>query len=187
MKTVLIAVLMIFGISSASFGDEHPKEHPKDEKGEKKENPAKGEGEKHEHPAKKSGEQKKKDKKKTDQPPTSWNKMDVEKDLVTFINDSKAKSEGLFVVKDEIGKMDRQLTLEKIHSDKIVPLPEGVSFVCADFKDANGDKVDVDFFMTPTSEGKVASVDRIQVHKVNGNARYNYVKKNGKWVQVATN
>ncbi len=193
------AVLFYFQVPSA-FSEEHPTtttkeqnqsaaEHPQgDPKIQGHEHP-KGEPKKHEqpggdvkHPMKpgdKSGH--KKDKKPGGH--SSWNPKNVEQDLKAFIQNEQTKSNGLFVMKDEISQMDRQLTLDKIHTQKIVKLNNGTSFVCADFKDKGGDKVDVDFFMTPSTNGAVEKVDKVQIHKINGKERYTYVQKNGSWVQ----
>jgi hypothetical protein len=43
--------------------------------------------------------------------------------------------------------------------------------------------VDVDFFLK--KDGDKLAVTDTTVHKVNGNARYNYEEKNGVWVRVA--
>ncbi len=195
---------MAYSMSHFGLTDEHPTEHPKEhppenlqdanstqhkDEGDKSEGSKADESKadsKKEMPTKKH-----KRKNKTKKQDTSWNKQKVENDLLSFVEKGKAQEgkvqEGTFLVKDEVLKTTRNLTLDKIHSDKIVQLSDGTSFVCADFKDSNGEKVDVDFFMTPTQDGSVQSVSRVQVHKVNGKARYNYVKKQGQWVQVSMN
>ena len=113
---------------------------------------------------------------------TKWNQKKVQKDLKLFVN-REIKRKGKFVVKDNIQNMLRTLKLEKIHTGKILRTPDGTSFICADFKDKNGDKVDVDFFVTPGKNGTVGAVKRVKVHKVNGRVRYKYLLENNVWVE----
>ncbi|MBT3586821.1 MAG: hypothetical protein HN509_18055 [Halobacteriovoraceae bacterium] len=113
---------------------------------------------------------------------TKWNQQSVERDLKKFVN-REIKTRGRFEVQDKIQNVLRNLELEKIHTQKILRTPDGTSFICADFKDKNGDKVDVDFFVTPGSDGAVADVKRVKVHKVNGKVRYSYLLEKGVWVE----
>ena len=189
-----VAVFCLYLPSYSAFAAEHPTEHPKEGEEHPKagETPAATSDTEASAPVKSGkgkGKKAKKGKKKkaVEGEPTSWNKTKVEKDLIAFIDQQKAGDSGLFVVKDEVNGKDRKLTLDKIHTDKIVKLKDGTSFVCADFKDASGEMVDVDFFMTPSSQGTLTGVDRVQVHKVNGEPRYNYVKVKNEWVQQAVN
>lgn len=178
-------VVGLFSIASA-FAENHP-EHPKPKPSEEVAPAAPTEStsgtEAAPVPTKKKKGKKKEPKKGADDH-QSWNKSEVEKNLTSFIDTRSTKAEGMFVVQDNLLKTSRKLTLDKIHSDKIVLLEDGTSFVCADFKDANGDRVDVDFFMTPNAQGAVKNVSKVQIHKINGAPRYTYVEKNGKWTQV---
>lgn len=189
---VMFAVALLLGYGATKImADEHPQggsEHPTKGKSEAKPGEA-GSGSEHptkgtEHPKGKKKDKKKGDKKdEKKNEPTSWNKDAVEKDLRAYIDTESNRNEGKFAVKDDEANKTRELSLDKIHTDKIVQLDDGTSFVCADFKDASGEKVDLDFFLKPDASGGVQKVDRIQVHKVNGKPRYTYVKRDGKWVQ----
>lgn len=190
----LSALVLVYGLTQVLDAGEHPTEHPKGtEAQDSKKNPAdetmKGGNHPHKHSPKenKAPENKTNKKEKEAGAPTSWNKKNVEKELKTFIDREKEKQNGVFVVKDEVTHRDRALTLEKIHSDKIVKLNDGTSFVCADFKDTSGEKVDVDFFMIPTHSGSLDTIKRIQVHKIDGVARYTYLERNGEWIQTLVN
>lgn len=115
---------------------------------------------------------------------TDWNQKRVEKDLQAFVK-NEMKIKGNFTVQDKIQNVLRTLKLEKIHTGKILRTPDGTSFICADFKDKNGDKVDVDFFVTPGQDGAISDVKRVKVHKVNGKVRYKYLLENNVWVEKA--
>lgn len=199
-RFLAMAMFVFYGAGHVAFADEHPADEKKTESSEDHEHPEKGAKKEGEHPQKnlKKGQKStKKDRKKNQKnkksdeeakgESSSWNSEDVEKDLKTFIESERSRSQGVFSVKDEVLNHPRKLALDKIHTDKIVKLSDGTSFVCADFKDSSGDTVDVDFFMTPTPSGSVEKVSKIQIHKVNGNARYTYVESNGKWEQVRVN
>lgn len=114
---------------------------------------------------------------------TSWNPNQVEKELIAFVNRESAESDGRFKVRDDLLDQTREMKLKKIHKEKIMQMEDGTSFVCADFTDANGEKVDVDFFMQPTAQGTVDEVTKVQIHKVNGKQRFTYVLQDGKWLQ----
>lgn len=207
MKTLWILILgmtlCVYGNMVQPLADEHPteksQEHPSENHPEKKadqvdqkDEAAKSAAESHDdqmHSKKHKAKHRhgKKMKKMHRHKNHTWNKNSVEKDLLSFVDKERSKDGGVFSVQDEIQSTVRQLVLEKIHTDKIVQLSDGTSFVCADFKDANGDRVDVDFFMSPTAQGNVEQVRKIQIHKVNGSPRYTYVQKNGQWTQVKTN
>jgi len=198
-KLLLVIALSSYAFTHVVVADEHPgaehpgQEHPKESAGTKEQAAPQTKAAVPSDDGQKAGEETttkgkpKKKKGKTSDKPTSWNRGQVEKELVAFIDSEKGKTDGVFVVKDERMSLDRKLTLEKIHTDKIVRLSDGTSFVCADFKDASGDKVDVDFFMTSTGTGGIQTVNKVQVHKINGQPRYTYVKKSGVWVQTAVN
>ncbi len=68
------------------------------------------------------------------------------------------------------------LTLEKIHKDKIIRYKDDTYFACSDFLEKDGKKetkLDLDFFMTKS--GDQWTTDRILLHKINGKLQMTYV------------
>lgn len=92
--------------------------------------------------------------------------------------------DGVFKHLDTNTGKDLELTLDKIHQDKLSPTKTDEYFVCADFKGKDGNRYDLDFFVQGTDKGNLR-VDKtsISVHKVNGNENYtwNYNKKKDVW------
>ncbi len=154
---VLVAggLLLAVGVRAQQ---EHPKEHPKQEK---KEHPAT------EHPAGKAA-----------------TTADIDKAIRAHIDDTTKKNNGKFPVKDDVLKKTWALTLDRVHSDKLTPLDANNYFACVDFKADDGTKVDVDFFLKP--KGDNLEVTDTSVHKINGVARYNYQQEGNFWKRVST-
>ena len=97
-------------------------------------------------------------------------------------SDSKLKG-GVFLVRDSKAKKTLELTLDKVHEEKLASLGNGVYFACADFQTSDGDLYDLDMFMR---EGEVGlEMTEISVHKVNGEARYGWVEQDGIWKKKA--
>ena len=94
----------------------------------------------------------------------------------------KARVGGGFKVHDDKLNKDWDLKLVKVHKNKIVHLSDKPyrCFACADFKStAKGDKtkVDLDFYATKDDKD-VYAVEKVLIHKVNGQPRYTYNDKN---------
>lgn len=182
MRTVLCCVYLFFALilyPQAYAGGEHPKgeEHPQTT--EEKEHP---EGKEHpqgkEHPKQPSSEHPKKEGETTEEP-QSFNKSAVEATVTTYVNSQNGKT---VTLQDNQTHTTRTLTLTRIHSGKIARLGSKTAFVCADFKDTNGETVDLDFFLT--NNGGTYEVNKIDIHKVQGKERYTYVEQKGMWRQV---
>ncbi len=93
------------------------------------------------------------------------------------VNASSAKTDGAFVIKDDVLKKDWALKLKKIHTQKIVDLGHDKYFACADFKEAKGKTtVDLDFYVGRS--GNAWSVEKVLLHKVAGKPRFTYNDKN---------
>jgi len=134
--------------------NEHPVEHPK-----KTEQP------KAEHPAKK------------------MTTVDIDTAITAHIADA-SKADGKFHAKDNVLNKTWDLTLVKVHKDKLTALDAENYFACVDFKAGDGTMVDVDFFLK-SDHGKLVVTDT-SVHKINGEARYMYKEKDGFWARVDT-
>jgi len=88
---------------------------------------------------------------------------------------------GGFFVYDNKEILD--LTLMKIHKERLSNIGGDTYFACADFKASNGKIYDLDIFMTGETQ-KNLDVTEINVHKENGKARYHWENKRGIWVKV---
>ena len=90
---------------------------------------------------------------------------------------------GGFFVYDKNNKEILDLTLTKIHKERLSNIGGDTYFACADFKASNGKIYDLDIFMTGKSQDNL-DVTEINVHKENGDARYLWKNKRGIWVKV---
>lgn len=92
--------------------------------------------------------------------------------------DTKLKG-GFFFVYDPATKAPLQLTLTKVHKERLAKVGDNLYFACSDF-DATGGKVfDLDFFMEEKDERLV--VTEVMIHKEDGKARYSWYQEEGVW------
>ncbi|MBI3871852.1 MAG: hypothetical protein HY304_02110 [candidate division Zixibacteria bacterium] len=96
-------------------------------------------------------------------------------------DDAKLKG-GFFLVFDPQDKKVLQLTLAKVHEEKLATLGNGVYFACADFQASDGHLYDLDVFMKGSD--KNLETTEVSVHKVDGKPRYNWSEKDGVWSKV---
>lgn len=102
--------------------------------------------------------------------------------IVGYIEkDSKLKG-GYFLVYDGVDKKPLQLTLVKVHEDKLASLGDGVYFACTDMKAPDGTLYDLDFFMMQTDHG-IKTTD-VAIHKKSGEPRYGWKESDGIWSKV---
>jgi hypothetical protein len=106
---------------------------------------------------------------------------DLDKAIKARIEEKTKSDGGVFKVEDKVLNKTWDLTLVKVHSDKLTPLSADTYFACTDFKAKDGTVVDVDFYLK-NEDGKLVITDTT-VHKVNGKPRFNYVEKKGVWVR----
>src|SRR5712692_810338 len=74
------------------------------------------------------------------------------------------------------------LTLDRVHKDRLSKLSADTYFACVDLKDPAGKTIDVDFFLKST-DGKLVMTDTT-IHKVEGKPRYNWKEEDGLWKRV---
>ena len=96
-------------------------------------------------------------------------------------NDMNLK--GGFFVYDKNNKEILDLTLMKIHKERLSNIGGDTYFACADFNASNGKIYDLDIFMTGKSQDNL-DLTEINVHKENGKARYLWENKQGIWIKV---
>ena len=155
----LLLVLFLGGFALAQSDQPTTSEHPK-----KAEHPKQQEQPKaQEHPAKKMTTE------------------DIDGAITAHIADM-SKADGMFHVKDNVLNKTWNLSLVKVHKDKLTALDSDDYFACVDFKADDGTAVDVDFFLK--NEGGKLVVTDTTVHKINGQARYMYEEKDGFWHRV---
>ena len=164
MKKICLAVLAFFLFWAVGLAQEHP-EHPKQQpKTTKQEHP--------EHP--------KTDKKET----ASLTTADLAKGISDYIEgDSKLKG-GYLLIYDPTIKKSLELTLTKVHEDKLSQVGENLYFACSDFKATNGKTYDLDFFMKQGENG--LEMTEISIHKEEGKPRYSWAEEKGLWVRKPT-
>ena len=107
---------------------------------------------------------------------------DLEKAIRANIDEAAKANNGKFPAKDDVLNKTWQLTLVRVHTDKLTQLDASTYFACVDFKADDGTLVDVDFYFKDDA-GALKRTDTT-VHKINGQPRYNYEKKGDFWVRV---
>ena len=107
---------------------------------------------------------------------------DLEKAIRANIDEAAKANNGRFPAKDDVLNKTWQLTLVRVHTDKLTQLDATTYFACVDFKADDGTLVDVDFYFK--DDGGTLKRTDTTVHKINGQPRYNYEKKGDFWVRV---
>ena len=95
-------------------------------------------------------------------------------------SDAKLKG-GFFFVYDASAKKTLQLTLDKVHTERLSQVGDNLFFACSDFKSAGKEMYDLDFFME-SKDGQLA-VTEIMIHKEDGKPRYSWLEKDGVWTR----
>lgn len=103
---------------------------------------------------------------------------DIDKGIRAAI--AAKETNGVYRLKD--GDKTWDLTLDKVHRERLSRTDENTYFACTDFKSADNHTVDVDFFMKD-DDGKLVMTEAT-LHKVDGQPRYNWQEKDGYWVRV---
>lgn len=148
-----MAVVALLLVARTGWAQEHPSEHPS-------EHP--------EHP-------KKEEAKKAD-----MTMEELSKAIKAYVaNDSELKG-GSFLIFDPVDKKVLQLTLAKVHEEKLASLGDGVYFACADFNTADKHVYDLDVFMEKDKNGNLVTTE-VTVHKLDGKPRYTWFEDDGVW------
>jgi len=90
---------------------------------------------------------------------------------------------GYFLIYDPVNKKTLELTLDKVHEERLSKVSDGLYFACSDFKGTDGKTYDLDFFMKGE---KKLEVSEVSIHKVDGNPRYGWVQEDGLWKHKST-
>lgn len=87
---------------------------------------------------------------------------------------------GTYPVEDPKTGETLQLTLDKVHEERLARTGPHTYFACADFAAADGTTYDVDFFMKGASADDL-EFKKFSIHKVNGEPRYTWYEEDGVW------
>jgi hypothetical protein len=97
--------------------------------------------------------------------------------------EAKTKEQGgEFHISDPVLHKAWALQLVRVHKDRLAQLGPNTYFACTDFRASDGTMLDVDFYMKEEN-GKLVFSDTA-IHKVNGKARFTYMKKGDYWERV---
>jgi len=160
---VNIAVFLFFAVPLTA--QEHPEEHPSQSQAE--------------HPAEHPKEH------PTETSATPLTKEALAEAVEDYVESQSGENEK-FLVKDPKTGEDLELTLLRVHKDRLSSVGEDTYFACADFKAQNGKVYDLDVFMKGEAVENIA-FDKFSVHKENNVERYGWAEENGLWKKVDLN
>ena len=99
--------------------------------------------------------------------------------IADYVNSDAKLKGGFFFIYDATAKKPLQLSLDKIHKEKLSQVGENLYFACSDFKDAGGKVYDLDFFMESVDDK--LTVTELMIHKEEGKPRYQWFEEGGMW------
>ena len=99
--------------------------------------------------------------------------------ITDYVNSDAKLNGGFFFVYDATTKKPLQLTLAKVHKEKLSQVGENLYFACSDFKETGGKTYDLDFFMQ--SVDGTLTVSEVIIHKEEGKPRYSWIEEAGMW------
>ena len=102
--------------------------------------------------------------------------------ITDYVQAESTRRGGEFPLHDPEQQATLGLTLTTVHRERLSQLADGRYFACADFKGRDGHTYDVDIFMRRESTGLTPT--EVIVHKQDGKSRFDWVERNGRWVQV---
>jgi len=109
-------------------------------------------------------------------------KEDVAKFAEEYVRTNS--KDGVFKHLDTNTGKELELTLDRVHKERLSPIKKDEYFVCADFKGKDGNTYDLDFFVQGSDRSNLrVDTTSIAVHKANGKGNYtwNYNKKKDVW------
>lgn len=154
MKKAFLAVLVSILFFSFAWAQEHPKATTQ------------------EHP------------KTTKKETTSLTTAELAKGIRGYVEKDSELKGGYLLIYDPSIKKSLELTLTKVHEDKLSQVGENLYFACSDFKATNGRTYDLDFFMKQGDNSLM--VTEISIHKEEGKPRYTWAEEKELWVRKPT-
>ena len=100
--------------------------------------------------------------------------------ITAWVASESKKSGGMMEVKDPAEDKTLQLTLVKVHRERLASIAPETYFACADFSAKDGTTYDLDIFMKGPDKDHLTSTE-VSVHKKNGKERYNWYEEGGVW------
>ncbi len=100
--------------------------------------------------------------------------------IEAYINGQAAANEGYFPITDEKTGGQLQMTLVKVHRERLAKVGPDHYFACVDFKTPEGKLYDVDFFMKGPDRDNL-TFSEFMIHKEDGRERYTWHEENGIW------
>lgn len=107
-------------------------------------------------------------------------KEELAEAIQDYVARDSALKGGYFLVYDKKAGESLELSLIKVHKDRLSTIGHGVYFVCADFKTPEGKVYDLDIFMKGPDKDHLA-VTEVSVHKEEGVERYTWYEEGGVW------
>jgi peroxiredoxin len=96
---------------------------------------------------------------------------DVAQYIESYVKQESKK--GAFKIEDKQAGKQLVLALDRVHRERLSQVGPEMFFVCADFKSAEGNVYDLDFFVQGASKDKLRVLpDKTSIHKENGKERY---------------
>ncbi len=165
-----VSIIVLFFFVMPLTAQEHPTEHPTEKKAE---HPAEKEIEKDvEHPAE-----------HPDSPSvTPLTKDDLAKAVADYVKKQSDENDK-FIVEDPKTGENLELTLLKVHKERLSSVGDDLYFTCADFEAQDGKVYDLDVFMEGETAEKL-TFKKFSVHKENSVERYGWEEEKGVWNKV---
>jgi len=171
----LFGLLLVIGLSTVASVAQEKQEHP--------EHPEKT-AEQPEHPDEKAEHPEHPDE-SAEHPehPEHHGSLPTIEEVATFleghVGQVTAGTDGWMSIRDEKTGEARELRLDKIHRERLAQTADDTYFVCADFKNRDGEVFDLDFWVHQTEHG--LQVTETMIHKQSGNPRYTWYEDSGVW------
>jgi hypothetical protein len=100
--------------------------------------------------------------------------------IESYVESVASRQGGTYPLEDpETGKT-LELTLERVHEERLARVGEDTYFACVDFSASDGTSYDVDFFMKGENADDLEYQD-FSIHKVDGEPRYTWYEEGGVW------
>jgi hypothetical protein len=169
----------------AAAGEEHPEgeaaegeEHPEGEAAEGEEHPE-GEAAEGEHPEGEGEEHPEED----PSPDVAVERLTIDQlaeAITEWVAAEAAATGGYLVIEHPDTGEPLELSLDKVHRERLSRVGEQTYFACADFVGRDGTLYDLDVFMRGPNREALETTE-VTLHKENGEARYTWYEEDGVW------
>jgi hypothetical protein len=166
-------------------GEEHPEgeaaegeEHPEGEAAEGEEHPE-GEAAEGEHPEG-EGEEHPEEDPSADVAVERLTIDQLAEAITEWVAAEAAATGGYLVIEHPDTGEPLELSLDKVHRERLSRVGEQTYFACADFVGRDGTLYDLDVFMRGPNREALETTE-VTLHKENGEARYTWYEEDGVW------